>query len=92
MGMDGSVSTSVVVPSSTRSKEKREPKGYWISFLDGLQRTILFTERFSIIENIRRRDRTLHHFMSVSVELKKIGVSIVNDEKKREILYLGLKE
>lgn len=75
-----------------REREKRESKGYWISFLDGLQRTLIFTDRYNLIENVRRRNRTLSSLLVANASFRSIGVSIVDDIKKRDILYLGLKE
>ena len=98
IAMDGSIYLSGQAERGKQSvaagkpKEKRESKGYWISFLDGLQRTLLFTDRYNLIENVRRRGRTSSSLVVANATFRSIGVSVVDDIKKRDILYLGLKE
>ena len=75
-----------------KGRERRESKGYWVSFLDGLQRTLLFTDRYNLIENVRRRNRASSSLVVANASFRSIGVSVVDDIKKRDILYLGLKE
>lgn len=98
IAMDGSIYLSGQAERGKQSaaagkaKEKRESKGYWISFLDGLQRTLIFTDRYNLIENVRRRSRTSSSLMVANASFRSIGVSVVDDIKKRDILYLGMKE
>ena len=80
------------VAAAGKGREKRESKGQWVSFLDGLQRTLLFTDRYNLIENVRRRNRTSSSLVVANASFRSIGVSVVDDIKKRDILYLGLKE
>lgn len=65
-------------------------KGFWVSFLDGLQRVLLFTE----VESIATRSESSATLQSVSqsIELKihGIGLSVVNNETGVDILYLGI--
>ena len=90
---DGSmgISTAKDVRPKKQAMKKKDSKGYWVSFFDGIQRTLIFTDRYSLVENIRRRDRVSSSLLSVSASLKSIGLSVVNDSKKREIIYLGLR-
>ena len=93
VAVDGSmgVSTAKGVKPKKQAMKKKDSKGYWVSFFDGIQRTLIFTDRYSLVENIRRRDRVSSSLLSVSASLKSIGLSVVNDLKKREIIYLGLR-
>ena len=93
IAVDGSMSVSSAPTTAAKTQEarKKDPKGYWVSFFDGIQRTLVFTERLKYVENVRRRDRSSSSLLSVSADLSSIGLSVVHDLKQREIIYLGLR-
>ncbi|XP_030388188.1 vacuolar protein sorting-associated protein 13 [Scaptodrosophila lebanonensis] len=65
-------------------------KAYWVSFLDGLQRVLLFTE----IESIAKRTETSAALQvitqSIDLRIHGIGLSVINNETGLDILYLGI--
>eukprot|EP00794_Sanderia_malayensis_P015967 gene15967-17573_t len=64
---------------------------YWVSFLDGLQRVLLFTEDFKLAYKASQ-EQTLRPTMEVAVYLRSIGLSLVDVEKKLDICYLGIRK
>ena len=65
-------------------------KGYWVSFTDDLQRVLLFTSDRAVVDRILSIDKLHDHSLSVSLSLKAVGLSLVNDRKGLEIAYIGL--
>ena len=68
----------------------RNSKAYWVSFLDGLQRVLLFTECEEIV-NISETSTALQSItQSIEVKIHGIGLSLINNETGVDILYLGI--
>lgn len=69
---------------------KDDSKAFWVSFLDGLQRVLLFTE----IESIAKRTETSSALQtitqSIDLHIHGIGLSVVNNETGVDLLYLGI--
>jgi vacuolar protein sorting-associated protein 13A/C len=71
---------------------KNDPDVYWVSFLDGMQRVLLFTTN----HNIAREAQTAFDLEPISMELtmslKGIGLSLVSEIDKRvvELLYMQI--
>ena len=64
--------------------------GYWVSFLDHLQRVVLFTEDKDVVKYAKAGEETGLPLLDLTLSLKSIGVSLVNNAKKKEIAYVGI--
>lgn len=64
--------------------------GYWISFRDGLQRVVLFTTNKLLSQHILGGNKLERAKMDVSLSIKSVGVSLVNDMLGLEIAYIGI--
>lgn len=65
-------------------------KVYWVSFLDGLQRVILFTECEEIVTKSESSTALQSITQSIEVKIHGIGLSLINNETGVDILYLGI--
>ncbi|XP_062132408.1 intermembrane lipid transfer protein Vps13 isoform X1 [Drosophila sulfurigaster albostrigata] len=65
-------------------------KAFMVSFLDGMQRVLLFTE----LEEIAKRTETSGTLQTITqnidLHIHGIGISVVNNESGLDILYLGV--
>ena len=64
--------------------------GHWISFLDHLQRVVMFTQDRDTIECAKAGEETGLPILDLALSLKSIGISLVNNSKKKEIAYIGI--
>ena len=64
--------------------------GYWVSFLDGLQHVVLFTENKAVRDHVLCGNRTERAHLEVTLSLIGMGLSLVDDVKGLEIAYIGL--
>ncbi|XP_056003796.1 intermembrane lipid transfer protein VPS13A-like isoform X2 [Ostrea edulis] len=67
-----------------------DTKIYWVSFLDGLQRILLFTEDLAVAINAQEAGELERIEQEINVSLKSVGVSLVNDVVQTEVAYLGI--
>ncbi|XP_078330281.1 intermembrane lipid transfer protein VPS13A-like isoform X6 [Crassostrea virginica] len=67
-----------------------DTKIYWVSFLDGLQRILLFTEDLAVAINAQEAGELERVEQEISVSLHSVGVSLVNDLTQTEVAYLGI--
>ena len=65
-------------------------KGHWRSFIDGLQRVLLFAKDSSIINRITSNEKFSQDIVQVSLTLKSVGLSLVDNTKKQEVAYIGI--
>lgn len=65
-------------------------KALWVSFLDGLQRVLLFTENEGIAHRTETTASLQTITQSIDLRIHGIGVSIINNESGLDILYLGI--
>lgn len=79
-----------VTASSSASSSTGGTGGYWISFLDHLQRVVMFTQDRDMVECAKVGEETGLPILDFTLSLKSIGVSLVNDTKKKEIAYIGI--
>ena len=87
------ISSSMMTASSssiTASTMSSGTGGYWISFLDHLQRVVMFTQDQDMVECAKAGEETGWLILDFSASLKNIGVSLVNNSKKKEIAYIGI--
>ena len=80
---------------SLKAKKRQETidadkGGYWVSFLDGLQRVIIFTPDAYVYKIAQRPSLVERTSTSVTVDLLAMGLSLVNDIESKEVAYLGL--
>ncbi len=64
--------------------------GYWVSFRDGLQRVVLFTTDKTLRQHILEGNKLERPQVNLTVSLKSVGVSLVNDLLGLEIAYIGI--
>ena len=64
--------------------------GYWISFQDGLQRTVLFTSSKEIRDRVLMGNKSEQPTVDVTLSLIAVGLSLVNDVKGIEVAYVGI--
>ena len=64
--------------------------GYWVSFPDYLQRVVLFTEDKDVMRYSKNMEDIGQPLLDFKLSLKSIGVSLVNNVKKKEIAYVGI--
>jgi len=58
--------------------------------MDGLQRVVLFTASTSIWHNVFDGQKTEKAQMEISLSLRDVGLSLVNDERGLEVAYIGI--
>ncbi|KAK9701873.1 SHR-binding domain of vacuolar-sorting associated protein 13, partial [Popillia japonica] len=63
---------------------------YWVSFLDGMQRVLLFTSDSTVAENAQQAKRFTIIDQEVTLSIHGIGLSLVNNVDRREIMYLRI--
>ncbi len=82
-------------PESMRSSSgggRGGSKGYWKSFIDGIQRVVIFTPDEGIIDRIKAANSYSQPLIDVSLSLQFVGVSLVDNQKKRELAYISLSQ
>ncbi|XP_034653735.1 vacuolar protein sorting-associated protein 13 [Drosophila subobscura] len=65
-------------------------KVFWVSFLDGLQRVLLFTEDESIAKRTESTAALQTITQSIDLRIHGIGLSVINNQTGLDILYLGV--
>ncbi|XP_036331860.1 vacuolar protein sorting-associated protein 13 [Rhagoletis pomonella] len=63
---------------------------YWITFLDGLQRVLLFTEDVAIAKRLEGSATIQKITQSVELRIHGIGFSLINNAIGTTILYMGI--
>ncbi|KAL5288954.1 hypothetical protein ACFFRR_009268 [Megaselia abdita] len=84
---------------SLQSDLRRDGKGefkvshtrvYWVSFLDGLQRVILFSDDANLANNIEDSSSIQKINDEIELSIHGIGISIVNNIKEVDVIYLSI--
>ncbi|XP_077994048.1 intermembrane lipid transfer protein VPS13A-like isoform X3 [Glandiceps talaboti] len=65
-------------------------KCYWVSFLDGMQRTLMFTEDLAMAVIAQQAGELEQADMDLNLSLQGIGLSLVNNLTRSEIAYMGI--
>ena len=65
-------------------------RGYWKSFTDGIQRVLLFTPDEEVIYRIRSANTFSLPKVEVSLSLKAVGLSLVDNKRKQELAYISV--
>ncbi|KAM3866154.1 intermembrane lipid transfer protein VPS13C-like [Diretmus argenteus] len=63
---------------------------HWVSFLDGRQRVLLFTEDVAVVTKARQAEELEQFQQEVNVSLQNLGLSLVNNASRQEIAYIGI--
>ncbi|XP_022255668.1 vacuolar protein sorting-associated protein 13C-like [Limulus polyphemus] len=68
----------------------KDSKIYWVSFLDGLQRTLIFTEDIAVATAAQEAGELERIEQEITVSLQGVGISLVDSERRSEIVYMSL--
>uniref|UniRef100_A0A9J8B830 Vacuolar protein sorting 13 homolog C n=1 Tax=Cyprinus carpio carpio TaxID=630221 RepID=A0A9J8B830_CYPCA len=63
---------------------------HWVSFLDGRQRVLIFTEDVGIVSKARQAEALEQFQQEVNISLKNLGLSLINNDIRQEIAYVGI--
>uniref|UniRef100_A0A8C8RP73 Vacuolar protein sorting-associated protein 13C n=1 Tax=Pelusios castaneus TaxID=367368 RepID=A0A8C8RP73_9SAUR len=63
---------------------------HWVSFLDGRQRVLLFTDDVALVSKARQAEEMEQPDQEINLSLHSLGLSLVNNEAKQEISYIGI--
>ncbi|KAM4748951.1 intermembrane lipid transfer protein VPS13C [Rhinophrynus dorsalis] len=63
---------------------------HWVSFLDGRQRVLLFTEDVALVTKARQAEEMEQPDQEITVSIHSLGLSLINNENKQEISYIGI--
>ena len=71
---------------------RSSPRAYWKSFISGIQRVVLFTSFIETIDRIKAVGSYTRPQIEVSLGLSALGLSLVDNTKKRELAYIAIKQ
>uniref|UniRef100_A0A1A8GA63 Vacuolar protein sorting 13 homolog C n=1 Tax=Nothobranchius korthausae TaxID=1143690 RepID=A0A1A8GA63_9TELE len=63
---------------------------HWVSFLDGRQRVLMFTEDIAMVTKARQSEELEQFQQELNVSLQNLGLSLVNNSNRQEIAYIGV--
>ena len=63
---------------------------HWVLFLDGRQRVLLFTEDLAVVTKARQAEELEQFQQEVNVSLQNLGLSLINNDNRQEIAYVGI--
>ncbi|XP_041535270.1 vacuolar protein sorting-associated protein 13C isoform X3 [Microtus oregoni] len=63
---------------------------HWVSFLDGRQRVLLFTDDVALVSKALQAEEMEQADHEVTLSLHSLGLSLVNNEIKQEVSYVGI--
>ncbi|XP_062868929.1 intermembrane lipid transfer protein VPS13C isoform X1 [Trichomycterus rosablanca] len=63
---------------------------HWVSFLDGRQRVLVFTDDVAVVTNARQAEELEQFQQEVNISLQNLGLSFINNDKRHEITYVGI--
>ncbi|KAI5727550.1 hypothetical protein M8J77_003640 [Diaphorina citri] len=63
---------------------------YWTCFLDGIQRILLLTEDDAVFTDVRASGNYELFDQEISLSMHRIGVSLLDNEKGNELLYMSI--
>ncbi|XP_059615380.1 intermembrane lipid transfer protein Vps13 isoform X2 [Phlebotomus argentipes] len=72
------------------SSEDSSKVYWWVSFLDGVQRTLLFTKSEAIANETQSDHRMDKINQEIELNIHGIGLSIVNNMKSTDVIYIGI--
>ncbi|XP_060080495.1 intermembrane lipid transfer protein VPS13A-like [Ylistrum balloti] len=63
---------------------------YWVSFLDGMQRVLLFTEDLQLATLAQQAGELEQIEQEINVCIQGLGLSLINDLSQTEVAFLGI--
>uniref|UniRef100_A0A452SGH3 Vacuolar protein sorting 13 homolog C n=1 Tax=Ursus americanus TaxID=9643 RepID=A0A452SGH3_URSAM len=63
---------------------------HWVSFLDGRQRVLLFTDDVALVSKALQAEEMEQADHEITFSLHSLGLSLVNNENKQEVSYIGI--
>ncbi|XP_055592823.1 intermembrane lipid transfer protein Vps13-like [Uranotaenia lowii] len=63
---------------------------YWVSFLNGTQRILLITDNANIAYELHSASRLDQVTQEIKLEIHGVGLSLVNNAKKTDLMYIGI--
>ncbi|XP_039076242.1 vacuolar protein sorting-associated protein 13C isoform X3 [Hyaena hyaena] len=63
---------------------------HWVSFLDGRQRVLLFTDDVALVSKALQAEEMEQADHEITLSLHSLGLSLVNNENKQEVSYIGI--
>ncbi|XP_010138739.1 PREDICTED: vacuolar protein sorting-associated protein 13C, partial [Buceros rhinoceros silvestris] len=63
---------------------------HWVSFLDGRQRVLLFTDDVALVSKARQAEELEQPDQEINLSIHSLGLSLVNNENRKEISYIGI--
>lgn len=69
---------------------KDDRKLFWIAFLNGRQRTLLFTEDSGLVFKIQESGALERNIYDIVLNLQAVGISLVTAHPRREIVYISV--
>uniref|UniRef100_A0A8B9UJI6 Vacuolar protein sorting 13 homolog C n=1 Tax=Anas zonorhyncha TaxID=75864 RepID=A0A8B9UJI6_9AVES len=63
---------------------------HWVSFLDGRQRVLLFTDDVALVSKALQAEEMEQPDQEINLSIHSLGLSLVNNENKKEISYIGI--
>ncbi|XP_012861807.3 vacuolar protein sorting-associated protein 13C, partial [Echinops telfairi] len=63
---------------------------HWVSFLDGRQRVLLFTDDVALVSKARQAEELEQADHEIVLSLHSLGLSLVNNDNKQEVSYIGI--
>ncbi|XP_067654011.1 intermembrane lipid transfer protein VPS13A-like isoform X3 [Haliotis asinina] len=67
-----------------------DTKIYWVSFLDGMQRVLLFTQDLALATVAQQAGELERIELEVNVCIQGLGLSLVNNYNQTEVAFLGI--
>lgn len=63
---------------------------WWVSFLDGMQRVLLFTLDMNIARDAQSAGELESIDKEITVSIHGLGLSLVNNLTRVEVMYIGI--
>ncbi|XP_068131864.1 intermembrane lipid transfer protein VPS13C isoform X2 [Hyperolius riggenbachi] len=63
---------------------------HWVSFLDGRQRILLFTEDVGLVTKACQAEEMEQPDQEINISIHSLGLSLINNGNKQEISYIGI--
>lgn len=86
----GSYSGKLKSEEDLRKNMNNEGKLYVISFYEGLQRVVLFTEEQRIYKLLCESEKAQLAEQEIILSLQNVGVSLINNSSSQEVSFIGI--
>lgn len=86
----GSYSGKLKSEEDLREDMNKDGKLFVVSFYEGLQRVVLFTEELSVYKVLLESEKVQHADQEIVLSLQSVGVSLVNNSTSQEVSFIGI--